>query len=272
MRINTGLVSVTFRRLSPDDIIARAAAAGLCCIEWGSDVHVPAGNSNSNKNSNLENARRVGEATRAAGLSVSSYGTYYRLGQGQCFREYLDTAQALGAPLLRLWAGTRGSAATDPDTRRRWVEEARRIAGEAADRGLTVAFEYHPGTLTDSAASALRLMEEVDHPAARLYWQPDFSKPEEELLAGLDTVLPFVEMVHVFTWRPDGTRLPLSCGQDFWMRALGRFPNLEKKKLLLEFLPGDDPALLPREAETLRRYRDTAGNFLEEVSRALQEL
>ena len=79
-------------------------------------------------------------------------------------------------------------------------------------------------------------------------------------------------MVHVFTCRPDGTRLPLSCGQDFWMRALSRFPNLEEKKLLLEFLPGDDPALLPREAETLRRYRDTAGNFLEEVSRTLQEL
>ena len=155
---------------------------------------------------------------------------------------------------------TRGSAATDPDTRRRWVEEARRIAGEAADRGLTVAFEYHPGTLTDSAASARRLMEEVDHPAARLYWQPDFSKPEEELLAGLDTVLPFVEMVHVFTWRPDGTRLPLSCGQDFWMRALNRFPNLEKKKLLLEFLPGDDPALLPREAETLRQMESEVLN------------
>jgi sugar phosphate isomerase/epimerase len=252
MRTNTGLVSVTFRRLTPDDIIARTVDAGLSCIEWGSDIHVPAGD--------LENARRVGEATRTAGLSVSSYGTYYRLGQGQCFREYLDAAEALGAPRLRLWAGTRGSADTDPDTRRQWVEEARRLAGEAADRGLTISFEYHPGTLTDRAASARRLMEEVNHPAAHLYWQPDFSQSEESLLSGLDAVLPFVDILHVFTWRPDNTRLPLSCGQDFWRRVLGRLPDRADKTLLLEFLPGDDPALLPGEAKTLQQIEKEVWN------------
>ena len=36
-----GMVSVCFRGHSPKDILAAARAAGLSCIEWGSDVHAP---------------------------------------------------------------------------------------------------------------------------------------------------------------------------------------------------------------------------------------
>ncbi len=67
----TGLVSVSFRKLPPEQIIALARQAGLQSIEWGGDVHVPP--------ENLENARVIGEMTRAAGLSVACYGSYYRL-------------------------------------------------------------------------------------------------------------------------------------------------------------------------------------------------
>ena len=38
-----GLVSVTFRQLSPEDIIDITYASGLKAVEWGSDVHLPAG-------------------------------------------------------------------------------------------------------------------------------------------------------------------------------------------------------------------------------------
>ena len=57
-----GLVSISFRSLSPEEIIRIAKAAGLSAIEWGGDVHVPFGE--------IETARRVGEITRAAGLSI----------------------------------------------------------------------------------------------------------------------------------------------------------------------------------------------------------
>ena len=36
-----GLVSVSFRGLSPEEIIRIAKDAGLSRIEWGSDVHAP---------------------------------------------------------------------------------------------------------------------------------------------------------------------------------------------------------------------------------------
>jgi len=38
-----GLVTVTFRQLSPEQIANAAKKAGLQVLEWGGDVHVPAG-------------------------------------------------------------------------------------------------------------------------------------------------------------------------------------------------------------------------------------
>ncbi len=239
-----GLTSITFRKLSPEEIISRAAAAGIEGIEWGSDVHVPP--------HDLEHARRVGEATRRAGLVVTSYGTYYRLGSGGDFAVYLDAAEALGAPLLRLWAGTGGSAATDEDTRRAWVEDAKHCAMLAAARGLVMAFEYHGGTLTDESESAVRLMQEVDHPACRLYWQPAFANSADVLVEGLLSARPYLAAWHVFEWNPDHTRLPLANGIDHWRSWLSLVPEARDMPCLLEFVPGDDPDILPREADALR--------------------
>ena len=250
MRADIGLVSVTYRRLSADVLVRLARDAGLACIEWGSDIHVP--------ESDPDGARRTGEATRAAGLSVSSYGTYYRLGQGQNFSAYLTAAEALGAPLLRLWAGTRGSRETDAAARSAWIKDGIVAAEAAAAKGLQVAFEYHPGTLTDETDSAVSLMREINHPAAGLYWQPDFRKPKEELLRGLETALPWLRNIHVFSWLPDGTRLPLADRGELWVELLRHVPQPDRIRLLLEFVPGDDPSVLAREASTLRSIADEA--------------
>jgi len=41
--IYTGLVSVTFRKLSPTQIVNPVSKVGLQGIEWGGDIHVPTG-------------------------------------------------------------------------------------------------------------------------------------------------------------------------------------------------------------------------------------
>ena len=69
--IKAGICSITFRRKNPDEIVRLAEQAGLDAIEWGGDVHVPAGDT--------AVARRVGQITLDAGLSVSSYGSYERV-------------------------------------------------------------------------------------------------------------------------------------------------------------------------------------------------
>ena len=38
-----GLVSVSFRPYTPEDILKAMTKAGLNYIEWGGDVHAPAG-------------------------------------------------------------------------------------------------------------------------------------------------------------------------------------------------------------------------------------
>jgi sugar phosphate isomerase/epimerase len=240
-----GLVSVTFRQLSPAAIIDLSARAGLACIEWGSDIHVP--------QADLENARRVGDMTRRAGLTVSSYGSYYRMGMGQDFAPYVEAACALEAPIIRVWAGRRGSASVDAATRAVWAAEAKTACRMAARRGITVALEYHHDTLTDTAASALELETAIGEPNCRLYWQPEFAKPRDVILSDLEAVAPLVEACHVFTWNPDHTRRPLSDGQEAWREYLSRFPAWGDKPLLLEFVPNDDPDLLAREADALRK-------------------
>ena len=239
-----GLVSVTYRKLSPSDIIALAARAGLDCIEWGSDIHVP--------QTDLDNARRVGDMTRGAGLAVSSYGSYYRLGAGQDFAPYLEAALALRAPVIRIWAGTRGSDQTDDATRTAWVAEAKAACRMAAEQEMTVAFEYHHGTLTDTADSTVALMKAIDESNCRLYWQPEFAKSRELLLSDLDKVAPWVDICHVFQWNPDHSRRPLADGVAVWQEFLAHVPGWTEKALLLEFVPGDDPDLLEGEARSLR--------------------
>src|SRR5262245_16795172 len=100
MSLVPGLVSVTFRQLGPGEIIALAVEHGMRAIEWGGDVHVPVGD--------LVVAREVGRWCVDAGIIVEAYGSYYR-GIGD-FAPVLETALALGAPRIRVWAGELGSA------------------------------------------------------------------------------------------------------------------------------------------------------------------
>lgn len=246
----TGLCSVTFRALSATEVVDAAQSAGLGCLEWGADVHVPV--------DALANATRVGELTRNAGLRVSSLGSYVRAGAGTVeeWRAVVATAQALGAPRVRIWAGEAGSDEAGTEGRQAVAHWTRWAADIARDAGLTVAFEFHRWTLTDSAESTLRLLADIDHPAVTTYWQPRIGEPAAAALDGLERLLPHVSALHVFSWWPQTQRRPLDTRSDLWRRALdlaGRGPH--RPEALLEFVPDDDPALLPREAAALHRLQ-----------------
>lgn len=248
--IHPGLCSVTFRELSPEQVIALARDAAFTCIEWGGDVHVPAGE--------RETARRVRELTEQAGLRVASYGSYLRCtGTDREFAEesaaVIATARALGAPRIRVWAGDEGSAATPADQRAVIVRRLRELTARAAEHGIGIGLEFHGGTLTDRIESTLQLLDEVDAPALSTYWQPHRSQPEPEALETLRRALPRVSTLHVFSWWPDATRLPLAERGTLWREAFGIVQaDGRDHDALLEFLPGDDPALLPTEAAALR--------------------
>ena len=64
----TGLVSVSFRRNTPSEIILAAKDAGLSYIEWGSDAHAPY--------QERDALHKIRELQEKQGIACSSYGTY----------------------------------------------------------------------------------------------------------------------------------------------------------------------------------------------------
>lgn len=250
--IHTGLVSITFRQLDPKAIVDLVAQAGLEAIEWGGDVHVPHGE--------VHTAHRVRQMTLDAGIAIPSYGSYYRVGHNEPvpFPAIVETAVALGANVIRVWAGKRGSAEADDAYWRRVVEDSRRIADMAQEAGLMLAYEYHGKTLTDTNASAIKLLETVDHEAVKCYWQSPGGVSVAENLAALDTLLPWLANVHVFSWHVTGEgreRMPLAAMPDAWRQIFEKIDGAGKSAYaLLEFVRDDSPEQFIEDAATLKQW------------------
>lgn len=238
---NAGLVSITFRQHSAELIVEKAKDAGLQYIEWGSDVHVP--------ENNLKNSERVRSLTEAAGLKISSYGTYYKLGKSMNIAPYLETAKVLGANIVRIWAGEKASGETDDKVRKNLILEAKDVCKKASKYDMKIQFEYHRNTLTDTAESALKLLEEIDESNCGLYWQPQYTRTFEENMKELDMLLPYVEIIHIFYWDESDNRLFLHDGMNEireYIKKAGKY-----KKYLLEFVPDDNIEYLKQEAKSL---------------------
>jgi sugar phosphate isomerase/epimerase len=246
-----GLVSITFRQLSPEEIISLVCKSGLKGIEWGGDIHVPHGN--------LSIARNVGAMTREEGLEVAAYGSYYRVGcEGQDgipdFKDVLETALELGAPLIRVWAGDRGSDKADQGWWDKVVEDSKRIGGMAQKEGVKIAYEYHGNTLTDTLESVQKLMEKVNHPNVRSYWQPLPHHDMNSRLEGLKQVLPWLENIHVFYWISH-ERYPLEDGTEDWAKYLELVKNLEGQRYaMIEFVKDNKPEQFLWDAEILKNW------------------
>lgn len=248
--IRPGICSVTFRDRGIEEIVALTAQAGLSCIEWAGDAHVPPGDAGA--------AERALELTVDAGLAVASYGSYLRfdgdeddvVAEGE---KVIASARALRAPRIRVWAGRSGSAGVGPEERAVLVTRIQRFADAAASAGIDVGLEFHGNTLTDEISSTLRLLEEIDRDNVHSYWQPHQGMPASEALKTLREVLPWTSTIHVFSWWPRGERHPLSERADLWRETFAILAaEGSDRDALLEFVPDDDPAILPREAETLR--------------------
>jgi sugar phosphate isomerase/epimerase len=248
--LRPGLVSITYRALAPREIIELCQQTHLEGIEWGADVHVPPGDETI--------SREVAQLTTEAGLETVCYGSYYRC-DGQGFEAVLDTALHLGAPLIRVWAGDKGSAQSDEENLKRIADDLARISTLAAPHGITIATEYHGGTLTDTRESCARLHEEASHPNLKTLWQPlrravGDAKTEENS-DDLRAVLSFLSNVHVYHWieTNEGRKaLPLAQDQSWQdyieiLRGIG-----QNRWLLLEFVPDNIPEILAGEAATLR--------------------
>lgn len=241
-----GLCSVSFRALSPEQIVTLAARAGLFCIEWGGDVHVPPGD--------FGNAARVARLTEEFGLRCASYGSYYRIGAGQSAQlpVILDTAEALGVSTVRIWCGTQASASVLPETLEAMRLEAQKAAALAAKRKMTLSLECHPGTLTDDWRAALDFIRAVDQPALLMYWQPNQWRDTAYNLESVRKLSPLITNVHVFHWIQKA-KYPLDMGASIWRRYLAALDCTCDHALLLEFMHDGAPESLEKTARALKQ-------------------
>ena len=239
-----GLVSISFRKHTPEEIIDAVKTAGLSCIEWGSDVHAPC--------TDLEKVKAVAKAQADAGITCCSYGTYFRFGENRPeeLADYIKAAKLLGTDILRLWCGTVGSRSCTDAQREALYADCREAARIAEEHGVTLCMECHNGTLTDWKESALELMQTVNSPAFRMYWQPNQRRTEEENMAYAQLLKPYIGHVHAFNWS-ENERYPLAHGEAQWKKYLKLLP--EDSALLLEFMPDDRIESLKTEAEALRK-------------------
>jgi hypothetical protein len=255
--ISSGLVSVTFRRLAPATIIELAQQAGLSAIEWGGDIHVPHGD--------IATARQVGDATREAGLQVAAYGSYYRAGAANPipFEAVLNTAQALGAPLVRVWAGECSSESAMPGYFETVANELAALAAMAADAGIAVATEFHGGTLADNGVATLRLLQGAAHPQLFTLWQPQPGRSAQLCRAELAILLPHLANLHVFAWLNTAAQIvrrPICEQATSWLSYLKLAATAPRampggpRHALLEFVQDDAPEALAHEAATLNDW------------------
>lgn len=249
------LCSVTFRALSPQELVPLAAANGVKAIEWGADVHVPAGD--------LDRARQVSALCQGNDIAAASYGSYVRAGDDTCRDEFIracDTAAALGAANIRVWAGRQSAEHYSEAERLRVVTDLVNMAETAVNAGITVSIEFHRNTLTERVEDAVALLRQADHPNLFSYWQPVPGKSVEERLAELTALAPWLGHLHVFHWIPadDGDeRRPLAEGMEVWKPVMNAWTPSEHwaqpRLAMLEFVANDDPEQFRQDMRVLRQ-------------------
>lgn len=252
---HTGVVSISFRQNSPEEIAVAASECGLQYIEWGSDIHAPC--------SDEKLLERAVSAQKHHGLSCSSYGTYFRLGTDSIsdLPAYFIAARRLGTNILRLWAGRKPSPKCSPEERRNLIAQCTEAAKLAKEYQMTICLECHRRSYTETKEGALDLMQSVDSPHLRMYWQPNPDISADENLEFITLLEPYITHLHVFHW-VGGNRLPLKEGFDEWKQYLSVLTG--DHTLLLEFMPDDSIHSLRQEAEALNRLVHMHTNTVDE--------
>ncbi|NGO00224.1 sugar phosphate isomerase/epimerase [Grimontia sp. S25] len=107
------------------------------------------------------------------GLSISMLSDYLPIAGDkrnawQKCRHICRLAKQWDTKKVRTFAGHQASSEVGAIVRKEMTQRLRGICEYAADQGLDVLVETHPGTLADTSSSIMQLIDEVDHPALKL--------------------------------------------------------------------------------------------------------
>ncbi len=213
-----GFTSTSFRQLkSIEKIVKIASESGADCIEWGGDIHIK----------DTDTAKRAKKLCDDAGIMISSYGSYYRVGSKNAdeWKNICDIANALGAKSIRVWLGTNDSEITDEAAYKLLVEDGKKICTVAKEYNLIVCPECHDNTFNNSTDAFLKIRQDIDCDNFRTYFQSRYKRMEYDL-DRIERTLPYIESVHI----------------SYSEQSREQFPNFKPKyidTLLDKFLSSD---------------------------------
>lgn len=237
-----GLVSVSFRELTPFQIMDLMKSVGISIVEWGSDVHAPY--------KETERLKEIAKVQSENGIVCSSYGTYFRAGVTPIeeLKGYINAAKILGTNVLRIWCGDRDSEKYSNEEKESLFETCRRLADIAKENNVILCCECHGWSYTNTLSSALELMTAVNSENFKMYWQPNQFKDFETNLEYAGKIAEYTVNIHIFNWEGED-KFPLIEAKEKWQAYLKKFSGNEN--LLLEFMPDGKPESLKTEYEAL---------------------
>ena len=239
-----GLVSVSFRKYTAEEILQAMKDVGLRHIEWGSDIHAPC--------NDICKLRELATLQAEYGIQCSSYGTYFTLGETPIeeLRNYMEAAKILETNILRLWCGNKNAEQMSQEEKKIFFAQCREAAHIAEEENVILCMECHYGTFTENCQDAVSLMQKINSPHFRMYWQPFQLQTYESNLRNANLIAPYAEHIHIFNWS-GSERFPLDEAISQWQTYLNCFDGC--RMLLLEFMPNDTLEELAKETESLRK-------------------
>lgn len=249
--LNIGLTSVTFRNLTAYDVIKCCKKYGINRIEWGSDVHVPVGDT--------LNATQIKQECKKNGILISSYGTYYRCGAysdaKEEFTKYIEIAKILDAKTMRIWVGEKNFEDADEEYIEKIVNKLKIICDMAKEENIHIGCEFHRGSLCNNKENSLQVINRVNRENFGMYFQYDWNYTLEENCDTLKSFIPILKNVHVFNVNTDGRHsLGENNGENIWKEFVKILKENEiYANLLFEFLPEQTEDCLKKECEILKK-------------------
>lgn len=243
--IKTGLASVTFRNKSIDEIISLCKKAGIGFIEWGADVHIKT----------ADDARKAKRLCDEAGISIPSYGSYYKVGCGDetQWLSLCENARIMGARSIRVWLGEKNSENTSEKEYATLLEDLKKICEKAAEYELLVCPECHDYTFNNDTSAFLKISRDLNMPNFKTYFQSRYFRMDYDL-DRIEKTFDHIENIHISYSDLKKEQADKEKNEDYIDILLNRFKDKNYSGIVfIEFTEKAEEESLLRDVERLRK-------------------
>lgn len=246
--IKTGVTTVTFRKLPFGEVLKLLRRTDIDGVEWGVCA----------EHFSVEDKAAlcaIKEFCAEQQLEVFSLATYCDLSNAEEFAGLVAAAEAIGAPVMRVWAGKTCRSGISDGEYAAICARARELCGCAKEKNVRIGLEFHPNTLTNTAAEAIEFLKDVASDNLYLYWQPNEYLTHEENLNELKMVLPYLcGNIHVHNYHVEERAFYPLCDMQSQLTDYVRILQQTGREyhLIIEFVRDHRPEHFVQDALFLR--------------------